>query len=105
MGTNCDASHLTPRSIGVDWRHFQTVRGYQVMAKKLGHRGERILRFIQQNPGCTAADADRATNDYINRGNHAHHVTYDSVNRLVRNGFVTATRKGGRKLLTAVVSP
>lgn len=67
-------------------------------AKRLGFRQQKVLAYIAAHPGCTAAEADRATNHYVQ--DHAHYVTYDAVKRLVRRGIVAAATQGGRNLLT-----
>jgi hypothetical protein len=67
------------------------------LPSRIGFRQDMIMSFVANNPGCTAADADRATNHYVQ--NHAHYVTYDAVKRLIRRGLLRVEVKGGRNLL------
>lgn len=56
--------------------------------RKIGPRMEKVLAYIQANPGVTAAQCDRATNDYYGQPDHAHRLTYASVNKLINADFV-----------------
>lgn len=91
-------------------RHLSRERAQAIRAKQqpyergatlsgLGARQRRILDYVRAHPGCTGKEVDDATNALVGTAEHAHYVTYDAINRLIKRGLLRGEREAFRKRL------
>lgn len=92
--------HLACREVLEQIRAFVRQRINYYTYPQMSHWQRAYLKYIAENPGCTAADVDRA----CRRNPNAGHRVYEGIRRLAEHGALRREKTGSRFELYVEVS-